>query len=377
MNVVFLSNYFNHHQSALSDALWKQTGGSYTFLETAEMSQARRQLGYGNDTRPYTLRVQDAPEKALRLIREADVVIAGSAPECWVRHRVRCGKLLLRYSERPLRRGLEPAKYLPRLVLWHLRNPRRKPIYMLCAGIYTPGDYSRFFLFRNRMYQWGYFPETKHYPDIHSMLAAKDPAEILWCGRFLPLKHPDDALAAARELKERGYAFHLTFLGMGEMEPQLRKLCLEWDLKDRVRFLGPQDNRQVRKYMERVGIFLFTSDHREGWGAVLNEAMNSGCAVIANSGAGASEVLLRHGKNGILYSEGNRNGLCESLRDLLEHPEKQKQLGQAAYETIRDTWNAEVAAKRVLALSERMQKSDKKPDLFEDGPCSLAKVVYE
>lgn len=377
MKVVFLSNYFNHHQSALSDALWRLTDGNYVFLETTEMSQARRQLGYDTCSRPYTRRVQDAPEEALRLIREADLVITGSAPESWVRHRIRSGKLLFRYSERPLRRGVEPVKYLPRLILWHLRNPNRKPIYMLCAGTDTPGDYSRFFLFRNRMYRWGYFPERKQYSDIRGLLDSKDAAEILWCGRFLPLKHPDDALLAAGKLKDEGYAFRLTFLGMGEMEGRLRQMCKELELEDRVRFLGPQDSGQVRVYMERAGIFLFTSDHREGWGAVLNEAMNSGCAVIANRGAGASEVLVRHGENGILYSDGSTDAMYENLRYLLEHPQRQKQLGLSAYETIQGTWNAEVAAERTLMLAERILKGEKTPNLFAEGPCSMAKVVCE
>jgi hypothetical protein len=33
---------------------------------------------------------------------------------------------------------------------------------------------------------------------------------------------------------------------------------------------------EVRVHMEQSNIYLFTSDFGEGWGAVLNEAMNSG-----------------------------------------------------------------------------------------------------
>ena len=34
--------------------------------------------------------------------------------------------------------------------------------------------------------------------------------------------------------------------------------------------------------MEKADIFLFTSDRREGWGAVANEAMNSACALVVS-----------------------------------------------------------------------------------------------
>ena len=48
--------------------------------------------------------------------------------------------------------------------------------------------------------------------------------------------------------------------------------------------------------MEKSHIHLFTSNHLEGWGAVVNEAMNSGCAVVANREAGAVPYLIEHGK---------------------------------------------------------------------------------
>lgn len=44
---------------------------------------------------------------------------------------------------------------------------------------------------------------------------------------------------------------------------------------------------EVRSYMEKADIYLFTSDFNEGWGAVLNESMNSGCAVVASHAIGS------------------------------------------------------------------------------------------
>ena len=57
--------------------------------------------------------------------------------------------------------------------------------------------------------------------------------------------------------------------------------------------------------MEQADVFLFTSNYLEGWGAVLNEAMNSACAVVAGHGIGAVPFLLKHGKNGLVYKTGN------------------------------------------------------------------------
>ena len=377
MRIVFLSNFFNHHQSALSDALWAQTGGKYYFVETSAMPQSRKALGYHVEQKPYVLWYQGNEEQVLKLIREADVVLVGSTPEKLVRQRIRTGKLMFRYAERPLKKGLEPWKYLPRLVRWHWRNPMNKPIYMLCASAYTAGDYAKFGLFLDRTYKWGYFPETKHYEDIHALLDRKDTAQILWCGRFLPLKHADDVLVAAKRLREDGYSFRLNFIGRGEMEPKLRQMVENFHLEDCVVFLGSMKPEEVREHMEKAGIYLFTSDRQEGWGAVLNESMNSGCAVIASHAIGSVPFLIRDGENGLIYKSGNVDMLYEKIKHLLNRPEKQKQLGMAAYETITTKWNAETAVERLMKLAAEISKRECKPLPFEEGPCSIAEIRKE
>ena len=51
MRLVFLSNYYNHHQHSLCQALY-QGAESFHFVETAPMDQERRQLGWGIETLP-------------------------------------------------------------------------------------------------------------------------------------------------------------------------------------------------------------------------------------------------------------------------------------------------------------------------------------
>lgn len=376
MKIVFLSNFFNHHQSALSDALWEKCEGEYLFVETAPMPGERMELGYRPMEKDYICRLDENVPLVIQKIREADAVIAGSAPEWLVRQRIRTGKLLFRYSERPLRKGNEPLKHIPRLLRWHWRNPGKKPIYLLCASAYAAGDYAKFGLFRNRAFRWGYFPETKKY-DAAQLLSAKCPTEILWCGRFLELKHPEEVLFAAKDLKSQGYRFRITFIGTGAMRTYLAQMVEEFGLEDCVRFLGARCPEEVRKAMEQAGIYLFTSDRREGWGAVLNEAMNSGCAVIASHAIGAVPYLLEDGVNGLVYQAGNTAMLCEKIRYLLEYPEEQKRLGSAAYATIQDRWNAETAAERLMALTQSLLAEEENIALFEDGPCSVAEDVNE
>lgn len=375
MKLVFLSNYFNHHQAALSDALWQKTGGEFLFVETTPMSRERRELGYPSFQKEYVLPLAGNEELIQQKIREADAVIAGSAPEKLVRQRIRSGKLLLRYAERPLRNGPEPLKYLPRWLRWHWRNPTGKPIYLLCASAYAAGDYAGFGQFWGRAFRWGYFPETREYA-VSQLLAGKDPTEILWCGRFLELKHPEAVLEAARKLNREGDRFHLTMIGTGCLEEKLRQMAKDYDLESCTCFPGAKTPEEVRKYMEKAGIFLFTSDRREGWGAVLNEAMNSGCAVVASHTIGAVPYLVKDGSNGLVYRCGDVEMLWQKIRYLLEHPAEQSRLGAAAYATIQESWNGETAAERLLCLTQGLLEEGA-PDCPSEGPCSRAEILKE
>lgn len=381
MNIVVLSNFFNHHQKPISDALYQELGKDYHFIETVPLPEERKQLGYSMEDKPeYVCSAYQSEENLHRcrtLLDAADVVITGSAPEKLVQRCIRQKKLVLRYGERQLKNGLEPLKFLPRLLLWNVRNPKTKPIFQLCASGYAAADYRKFGMFRKKTYKWGYFPETRRYADLPGMLNAKSRRKILWCGRFLDWKHPEHAIFVAKRMKREGYGFEMIFIGTGDQEETLRKMTKAYGLEKQVRFLGSMLPEQVRTHMEEAGIFLFTSDRREGWGAVLNEAMNSGCAVVASHAIGAVPFLLENGKNGLLYRSGDVDRFYRCVKWLLEHPEEQIRLGKAAYITITEEWNAELAAGRVKQLAQALLSGEKEPELFESGPCSKAVTLRE
>ena len=127
--------------------------------------------------------------------------------------------------------------------------------------------------------------------------------------------------------------------------------------------------------MEKAGIFLLTSDKKEGWGAVLNEAMNSACAVIASREAGAVPYLIKDNENGLTFCSGSVGSLYEKLKNLLCSPGEQRRLGSGAYRTILEEWNAETAAGRFIELCGGLMK--RKTVLFETGPCSRAEMNTE
>ncbi len=373
MKLVLCSSYFNHHQMPLSDALNRVTDGNFRYIATRTISEERKAIGYGREKQPeYVMDYTDELVKSdcMEQVNSADVIVAGTCPQSLIKGQFKLRKLIFRYSERPLKNGLEPLKYIPRYIKWHRNNPSKANIYMLCASAYTASDYAKFGLFKNRSYKWGYFPQTVYYDDLDRLMKEKDRKRILWCGRFLELKHPDNVLEVARILKKEGYDFCLDFIGTGPMEPKLKEMIADYGLEQCVHILGVKTPAEVRTYMENAGIFLFTSDKREGWGAVLNESMNSGCAVVGANDIGAVPFLIQNEKNGLTYSCGRIDELYRCTKALLDSPKEQERLGRLAYQTIAEEWNADVAAKRLNHLATTIIEGEPSPDLYTSGPCS-------
>ena len=161
----------------------------------------------------------------------------------------------------------------------------------------------------------------------------------------------------------------------------------ELGVTDKITFAGFRSPEEVRAAMEESEIYLVTSDRKEGWGAVVNEAMNSGCAVVADHMIGAPPWMIRQRENGILYHDGCEQQLQEYVAELLQDPAECRRLGEAAQQTVRTEWNARTAAERLVRLCREMGflggadgqclPVPSVPALWTDGPCSPAPVIPE
>lgn len=380
MKIVFLSNFLNHHQLPICLEFQKKIGDNFKFIATTNIFEEQLKLGYEDMNHKYKFVVcayesTESLKRAKKLCDEADVVITGSAPEWYLKKRKKENKMIFRYSERPLKRGLEPVKYIPRLIKWNFLNPCYKKIYMLCASAYTSTDYSKFGLFKGKCYKWGYFPEVKlqNVEEVFKNKNSKGYVSILWVGRFIDIKHPETAIEIARKLKEAGKNFQLDIIGGGELQNTISNIIEKQNLTDCVHVLGTMPPDKVREHMENADIFMFTSDFNEGWGAVLNEAMNSCCAVVASHAIGSVPFLIKNGYNGFIYNNANIEDAFGKVCELVDNCEKRRLFGENAYYTLQKTWNAHVAVERLLKLFEGLMNGNYME--IKEGPCSIAKNI--
>lgn len=379
MKIVFLTNFINHHQVHLADEFYNLLGDNYKFIATMAMPQWLIDSGYPQIERPYLINAYRSSveiDEAMKIAYEADVAIIGSAPESFVKKRLEANKLTFHYSERWFKEGyksLISPWFWKSLYINHLKY-RNCRSYMLCASAYTAKDVNLVGAYKNKCFKWGYFTKVEKLDtnQLSENLKQNDNyIHIMWCARFLKLKHPELPVKLAARLKSKGYRFIIDMFGSGEEFEATKNLARKLNVDDCVNFCGNKSNDEILAEMRQHDVFLFTSDRNEGWGAVLNEAMSCGCAVVASDQIGSVPFLIEDKVNGLIFRSESLPSLEEKVRYLLDNPEKIIQFSQNAYKTMSNVWSPKNAVSSFFYLLNSFdgQKFLKIP---KSGPCSIA-----
>jgi len=379
MKIVFVSIALNIHQIGVADELYKLTNGNYWFVETGDVNNDNSKGGRKNDfsNRPYLIRLDEEEgtlQKALKLIREADVMIYAAAPLIFLKERIRTKKITFINSERWLKRGFVNL-LSPRLLKqqWYYHSCcRNKPFYALCSSAYAARDFRLMQSFKEKCYKWGYFTLIPDI-DVEEVQRAKrktSTIKILWVARFLQWKHPEQMIQLASLLYREKNEFVINMIGTGPEYDKIKTLIQNKGLEGCVHLLGNMPNSEVLEIMRSHHIFCFTSDRNEGWGAVLNEAMSSGCCPVSSIETGATPYLIKEGINGLSFDLKKKNDLFDKVLWLIKHPEEREKMSIEAYKTIHDMWSPQNAAKCLYHLCGAMLEG-KEYDIA-DGPCSKA-----
>jgi ECF transporter S component (folate family) len=78
-------------------------------------------------------------------------------------------------------------------------------------------------------------------------------------------------------LQEGVKNFHFTIIGDGEQKQVIEDYIKAQSMQEYISILPFIPAEEVRQYMDKADIYVFGSNFYEGWGAVVNEAMDSAC----------------------------------------------------------------------------------------------------
>ncbi|QVJ80595.1 Glycosyl transferases group 1 [Prevotella sp. khp1] len=385
MTITFFFNYLNHHQVLVADAMYEMIGNDFHFVATCPRDPKELKGGLDYSNRPYCILSTESENglcEAHRLNIESDVCVFGAGNLKWENERSKTNKLSFEVSERWLKKGWRNV-FSPRLIKWWLLYQfklRKKPFYRLCCSAFTAEDDVKLGCYKGCHYKWGYFTkvEEKFVEAFDADVSTKWKVHILWCARFLLLKHPELVIELADRLKKDGYDVAIDMYGDEPSSPcrntyprkKLLALIDKLDVADIVTLKGNRPNSDILKAMQEGDIFLFTSDRLEGWGAVANESMANGCVLVASDAIGSTRYLVKHKETGMIYRSCDLNSLYEQVRYLLDNPDVRKQIAKAGRESMVKLWSPANAAKSLLKLIENIQVEHKTSVV--EGPCSKA-----
>ncbi len=134
-------------------------------------------------------------------------------------------------------------------------------------------------------------------------------------GRLVKRKGFSQLLQAMALLPENDV--ELLIVGEGPERETLLTKAKKLGLMDRVKFLGYQSNEKKFQYLANADLYVLSSFH-EGFGIVLQEAMQVGLPIVSTNVGGQTD-FLEEGRNAFLVPPRDPESLAKAIMKLLSN----------------------------------------------------------
>jgi glycosyltransferase, family 1 len=146
-------------------------------------------------------------------------------------------------------------------------------------------------------------------------------------GRIELKKGSDRTLALIKTLHEKGYKYHMYYIGSGELEETLKLRVKQYNLSEYVHFLGYQVNPY--KYLKNMKC-LVSMSKQEGFPGVYVEALSLNVPFVSTDVGGAEE-LSQNGKFGkIIYDDE------QAIKEIIGYVEKTQGCDEEVTEFLKE-----------------------------------------
>lgn len=160
--------------------------------------------------------------------------------------------------------------------------------------------------------KWKVFPfqyVTEHHERIKDTPIGN--LKLLFVGSLCKRKNVKIVIEALKGLKDVDF----TIIGDGEDRKALEELANNNHVS--VSFLGTKSMKEIPSIMQEHDVLVLPSLH-DGWGAVVNEAMDLGLYAIVSDRCGA-KMMIKKGKTGDIFITDNIVSLRKSLVHAIGH----------------------------------------------------------
>jgi len=149
---------------------------------------------------------------------------------------------------------------------------------------------------------------------IDSLLSGST-LQICYAGRATQMKGPFDWLRALHHIHKLGVKFQATWMGRGQLLPEMKSLIKDLGIDDYVNLVGFVSNRQeLLQTIRESHIFLFCHKTPES-PRCLVESLVSGCPIVGYESSYPVDLVSKNG-GGVFTPMDNWQKLAEKLIEL-------------------------------------------------------------
>ncbi len=179
--------------------------------------------------------------------------------------------------------------------------------------------------------------------------------DLVFVGRLVSDKGVDILLHALHHISTHGHHKpHLTIIGEGPEENELRRLVVELGLESNVCFVGRLQGEELVRELNAHDILVVPSRWNEPFGIVALEGVACGCVVVASAGGGLEDAV---GPCGLTFPNGDIEALGKCLEELLVSTNRVDELRQHADNHLTKHSRARVVSS-YLEVIEKTVKGD-------------------
>lgn len=139
-----------------------------------------------------------------------------------------------------------------------------------------------------------------------------DKNNFLYVGTLSKRKGIKDLIEAFDKLKNNG-SWSLILVGEDLENGYYQEIVKKKQLSEKIFFVGPIQGDKMQSYYNSSDVLILPSRF-DGWGAVLNEGMFNGLALIASDQCGAAYHIIDDNRNGFIFKAGNTRDLSSKMQ---------------------------------------------------------------
>lgn len=240
----------------------------------------------------------------------------------------------------------------------------------------------------NEIYDISNFIPQKEFDETNNEKVVLNPNKISVFARISPEKKLSDIIQSFKKVVEVKENAILEIYGRIQINLEIKeynrlnKLVKELELENNVKFMGHVDN--VNEKMADSIATLFVSE-AEGQGLVVIESMMNRTPVISYDLNYGPRDIITDNEDGFIVNQEDIDGLAEKIIELLENPDKAKEMGNLARQKIIDKFSAKIAVdkweelfKHILInreVNEKPQTVNYSPIIYNDFNTSTLEYI--